>query len=789
MKKLFIFAALAAPLFLFSCAKEIEKVAENSPEASKGFAFKASIENLDSPTKADINSDNDLVWASGDKIGVYVDDSTWGSGETYYYRQNPFTLVGAGGTTEGDFRWDYDDGNFVSTLATVAYFPWQGRNAAGTCNNVYEGYIYYKLPNYYNDYTSGMMLTPLAATITRSGVPEAYENITFKHAGAAVKVTINNLPAGAHSMGMTATKSDDSAQQIYGNYKLDVSNIGTAAMVVDGSAVPANNSVWLNIEPTATERPFTFLFPVPALEASSKLTFDIYDENDIKVWTAGAKTKGDVALGRKDVLVMPALDITPYSDFDAVSSKWTVIGTVNGTNWDADIPMVTNGSICIAKGVSLEANSELKVRADGAWTTSYGYSVLNSSKSDNAVDSGEPNYNIKVTTAGLYDIIFNSDDSAYGEYAAHEIRVVESVCPYPSAPIVFAMDGDMSEWASVPGTVRTPSSGNAIEQVKAYADKDYVYVYVKRAKLGRYDQLWGNDCYYYYGFDLDNDPATGANEKNSAKWEAWCYLNIFGASEGDFNTSPSGGTAGMTISDVTCNGVVSGSIEVEARFPRANFPDFTPGTIGVTVWGSKDAGPASTTFTMDLVIPEPATSVTLDGDMSDWADGEAISNSGSIKEWKYSSDASNLYFYFKVAKSDIKDDAGSYNWKRYIYIALDTDNSTSTGSTYSGAGLSFPGCDALATLYPFRGTVPDGMTYPAGVEFVNGVDNQGDTQSPVGTSTGSHVTAYGYISGDYAYLEIGVPRAAIGTPAKGKMKVQFSYSWNLTGAQLIEIKQ
>ena len=191
-------------------------------------------------------------------------------------------------------------------------------------------------------------------------------------------------------------------------------------------------------------------------------------------------------------------------------------------------------------------------------------------------------------------------------------------------------------------------------------------------------------------------------------------------------------------------------------------------------------------------VPEPlpsgATSVVLDGDMSDWATADAISNSGSINEWKYGSDAENLYFYFKITKSDIKDQDGSYNWRRYIYIALDTDNNSSTGVTFSGAGLSFPGCDAAVALYPFRGTVPEGQTYPAGVEFVNGEDLQGWTKSPAdGDETGFKVTAFGYISGDYAYIEIGIPRAGIGSPATGTMNVQFSYSYNLTSKKLISI--
>ena len=173
-----------------------------------------------------------------------------------------------------------------------------------------------------------------------------------------------------------------------------------------------------------------------------------------------------------------------------------------------------------------------------------------------------------------------------------------------------------------------------------------------------------------------------------------------------------------------------------------------------------------------------------------WDDIESIANDGgTIKSWKYTNDDNNLYFYYVIDSSDIKDKDGSYNWRRYIFVGLDTDNNPATGLTASmPAGLTLTGLEAIASVYPFRGTVPEGSTYPEGVEFVNGEDAQGDIECPAGTVTGKKVSAYGYRDGAEAYLEIAIPREAIGSPAAGTYNVQHSFSWNLTEAKAITVK-
>ena len=383
MKKVFYLVAVATFVF-FSCKKEVV-----SPvESQNSLTLRASIEQLASPTKADINANNELVWAKGDQIGVYVNGWADNSNQS-------FTLEGDGGATTGSFARTSETW-FETDQAQLAFFPWTSANATtvnvNTDNNVSGTTAYFKLPASYSGYTSGKMFTPLLATMSYNSTESKYDPIEFKHVGAAVKVTINNLPAGAHSIGM---KVD--GQQIHGDFHATPNN---AIAVDEGKENVANNEIWLNFEPAATERAFTFLFPVPTL-TTPKLIFKIYDDNDILVWEKKLKAQTN-SLARADVLEMPEIDIEPYAQFNTVSA-FTVHGTLDGTDWK-DFAMVTDGSKSIAKGLVFSNMGEFKVTDGTNWY---------------------PDNNWVVNTADTYDIIFDN--------TSHNISVVKSNCPYPDA--------------------------------------------------------------------------------------------------------------------------------------------------------------------------------------------------------------------------------------------------------------------------------------------------------------------------------------------------------------------
>lgn len=410
MKKLLFLVAVAT--VFFSCQKEIEPA---TPSETKSFTFKAFIENFTSPTKATINDDQQLVWAKDDKIGIYVNDPSWTD------KNQPFTLVGDGGAIQGDFAWDYT-GDF-SQNAAAAFFPWDDNDNAGdgTKNNVYEGNAYFTLHDGYYSYSSGKMLTPLVASLSGST-----DDIKFKHAGAAVKVHINNVPKRVHSIGMSVA-----GQQVTGEYSVSVANAGTDAMSVVGTPDVDKNSVWLNIW-NGSEAAWDFIFPVPELTAP-KLSFQMYDENDVLVWRKNLKAQSS-DLKRGDILVMPPIDITPYSQFTE-STEWTLCGKLGGIDaWDADIPMYTDGTVTILKGMTFKAGDEFKIRKDKAWGESY------------------PGNNYVVTEDCTKDVWFNN--------STHEITLKDAKCDYPCPKVTlyFGINGTITKSIHISSSTLAPGA-------------------------------------------------------------------------------------------------------------------------------------------------------------------------------------------------------------------------------------------------------------------------------------------------------------------------------------------
>lgn len=139
------------------------------------------------------------------------------------------------------------------------------------------------------------------------------------------------------------------------------------------------------------------------------------------------------------------------------------------------------------------------------------------------------------------------------------------------------------------------------------------------------------------------------------------------------------------------------------------------------------------------VVLTGASNVVIDGSFSEWESADAITTSNSrIKEWKFGNDANNLYFYYKILKEKIVPEEGkdAYEWDNYIYVGIDAD---------------------------------------------------GSIQQPVGTAVAdAHVTVFGAFDGDYCYLEISIPRSAIGTLGS-KIGVAHCMSYSDSGMSKVVI--
>ena len=179
---------------------------------------------------------------------------------------------------------------------------------------------------------------------------------------------------------------------------------------------------------------------------------------------------------------------------------------------------------------------------------------------------------------------------------------------------------------------------------------------------------------------------------------------------------------------------------------------------------------------------EPAgAGITIDGDLSDWDGITAFSSSANsrIREWKYSSDAENVYFYFAMRKNRV--DSG-----RKLVIGFDIDE---TGSLTDNNNLK--SAEAIArNIIPF--TNASGATE---LTVVTGTDAGSEVVSTSGESSTGVVNVYAVagtedISSDSsnAYVELSIPKAKLGLPAAGTtIKIGASYDYYFAGWQEITL--
>ena len=401
MKRIaYVFAALVA-IFVTSCAKENKPV--DNGKTGKAFTLRASIE--DPATKATL-SGTSLIWSGGDQIGVYVNDNTW------TVKNQPFTLDGDGGSATGDFKWDENGGNFTNQNATAAFFPWNG--AGSNVNNVYNGTMYFKMPDSYTDYTSGKMLVPLVAKMTYNSTTEEYEDLAFKYVGGVVRVSISNVPGAAHSLGMTV-----SGKNVHGEFSVNPVEAGTATWAAsDGN----NSTIWLNMATAEADRAFDFVFPVPTL-TSPTLTFQMYDKNDVLIWKRTASDQSSVE--RAGVLDFSNVTM------NAVPRGLYLAGYING----ADVYTTTNETYKFKTNKNGGATLSLTLNQDSYVLLNYSTSADNSGTGDkrylassyveNATSAtmsvANTNYNnkLKVPAGDVeFTVTYNTDGSLRLSYTA-----------------------------------------------------------------------------------------------------------------------------------------------------------------------------------------------------------------------------------------------------------------------------------------------------------------------------------------------------------------------------------
>lgn len=96
----------------------------------------------------------------------------------------------------------------------------------------------------------------------------------------------------------------------------------------------------------------------------------------------------------------PGMDETPEPGPEpepAEPTAWSVIGTINGTNWNTDVDMTnTEGKVWVVENLALTASDEFKLRADHGWD------IQASGPEANAVSTIDPSnpYDVFKATVG-----------------------------------------------------------------------------------------------------------------------------------------------------------------------------------------------------------------------------------------------------------------------------------------------------------------------------------------------------------------------------------------------------
>ena len=234
MKKTFKYFAIAAAFTAVACAQEID-----SPEEGLvADTFTATIESKD--TKTSIGNDNYTVWTEGDAVTVFTEKSD----------VHQYILAEGKNTNAGTFA----ASSTVAQTKVAAIYPHNEANA-------YDGEKFtVQVPSQHTYVAGEISKAPMVGVF-------ADGKVTFKNAGALIRVTATNIPAGFHTVTLTSEDVNLSGEMTVEENNLTAGTFAEAQNIVSITWTPENKK---------TDKEFYFPIPVATF---SKLTVTATDGN------------------------------------------------------------------------------------------------------------------------------------------------------------------------------------------------------------------------------------------------------------------------------------------------------------------------------------------------------------------------------------------------------------------------------------------------------------------------------------------------------------------------------
>ena len=313
MKKFALWLPLAIVL-LWGCSKE-ETRPQESPKGTRTVTLSFGTE--PGTTKGIFVDDKTFQWTAGDQIGVYLYSSTLENVAGAYNVTGkygpwiaPFDLTGGAGTGSGLFSRELNN-ELGETYGNVAIYPYTEGSSFAYAQG--GGTLTFNLPSYYKELDNlDMVRIPMVAKL---GMEPGDDKTRFelKHVGGAVKVTLQNVPAGAKYFKLWATEGGN----LSGSYTIDINQVGTGTLQGNGS----ENFVELQLKQGQAAASLDVYFPVPA--GTYKLGVGVYGDGVTYLEHQGTTAN---TIGRGTILRMPALTIPgpnlgPYADYQSPTEK------------------------------------------------------------------------------------------------------------------------------------------------------------------------------------------------------------------------------------------------------------------------------------------------------------------------------------------------------------------------------------------------------------------------------------------------------------------------------------
>ena len=306
MKRIILYATLAAVL-CWGCTDKLQPIEEvptqevTPVDGPHVATLTVGMEPESGDTKATLVNDRTFQWQEGDQIGVYVYSTE--SGSNYGPWMADFSIQSGAGTGSAVFSRELESGLDYGNVAVYPYNvdkeqnPWHMSSYA-YANDATKGTLTFFLPSVYKNLDNlDMVRAPMVAVLDMDDGGANKSDISLKHVGGVVKITLLNVPAKAKYFKLWAVNKN-----ISGDFTINLCDVGTGTLQGNGSS----NTVELQLKEGQARASLDVYFPVPA--GTYQLGIGVYGDNIVYLEKTAAREN---TIGRGQILRMPAIDIEP----------------------------------------------------------------------------------------------------------------------------------------------------------------------------------------------------------------------------------------------------------------------------------------------------------------------------------------------------------------------------------------------------------------------------------------------------------------------------------------------